>query len=163
MRWRAEVTQSDSAAVGELVASTGFFDPAEQAIAVELVDEALTRGPKSDYQFLFADADGDGKLLGYTCFGRIPATVSSFDLYWIAVSPTEQRRGLGASLLKKTESMCLKLGGTRMFVDTAGRQQYAPTRAFYERMGYEKAAMLDDFYAEGDAKVIWTLSPFTTI
>jgi hypothetical protein len=43
-----------------------------------------------------------------------------------------------------------------MYVDTSGRAQYAPTRAFYEHMGYERAAVLEDFYAPGDAKVIYS-------
>ncbi len=156
MHWRKTVMESDRAAVGALVASTGFFDAAEHALAVELVDDFLSRGPESGYQFLFADADDGAQLLGYACFGRIPATVSSFDLYWIVVSPNEQGKGLGAKLLKKAETRCREQGGTRMFVDTAGRSQYSPTRTFYERMGYEKAAVLDDFYAEGDAKVIYS-------
>ena len=42
-----------------------------------------------------------------------------------------------------------------MYVETAGREQYRPTRAFYEACGYEIAARLDDFYAPGDAKVIY--------
>jgi GNAT superfamily N-acetyltransferase len=155
MRWRDKVIESDRTAVDQLVAATGFFDAAEQALAVELVDETLARGSKSDYQFLFADSNDGEDLLGYACFGRIPATESSFDLYWIAVSPGEQGKGLGAELLKKAEAVCRDQGGTRMFVDTAGRDQYTPTRSFYERMGYEKAAVLDDFYAPGDAKVIY--------
>jgi hypothetical protein len=42
-----------------------------------------------------------------------------------------------------------------MYIDTSGREQYAPTRAFYERMGYHQAACLADFYAPGDARVIF--------
>ena len=34
-------------------------------------------------------------------------------------------------------------------------RQYAPTRAFYLRCGYEIAAELPDFYEPGDGKVIF--------
>jgi ribosomal protein S18 acetylase RimI-like enzyme len=82
--------------------------------------------------------------------------LSSFDLYWIAVAPDKQRGGLGRDLIRESERLARGQGATQMFVDTAGRAQYAPTRAFYERMGYRKAAVLDDFYAPGDAKVIYS-------
>jgi hypothetical protein len=40
-------------------------------------------------------------------------------------------------------------------VETAGRADYAPTRAFYEARGYRAAARLPDFYAAGDDQVIY--------
>ncbi|MDA0706360.1 MAG: GNAT family N-acetyltransferase [Proteobacteria bacterium] len=157
MRWRCTLQASDAAAVGTLVADTGFFSPDETLIAIELVEETLTRGKESGYEFLFAD-DPEGQLLGYTCYGPIPATQSSFDLYWIAVSPQAQRQGMGAKLVRETESLAKQQGATRMFVDTAGRAEYVPTRAFYERMGYHVEASITDFYAPGDAKVIYAKS-----
>ncbi|MDH4124435.1 MAG: GNAT family N-acetyltransferase [Gammaproteobacteria bacterium] len=156
MHWRSTLQASDAGAVGRLVGATGFFSPEEQLIAIELVDEALARGKASGYEFLFADdPEQADQLLGYTCFGPIPATRSSFDLYWIAVAPGQQRQGLGGKLLRESEKLARQLGATRMFVDTAGRGGYAPTRAFYERMGYHVEASISDFYAPGDAKVIY--------
>lgn len=156
MKWRTNVVATDSAAVRRLVDTTGFFSQEEIDVAAELVDETLAKGKEAGYEFVFADApEKPGTLLGYSCFGAIPATASSFDLYWIAVAPGRQRSGLGAELIRESERLAKALGGTQMFVDTAGREQYAPTRAFYERMGYRKAAVLDDFYAPGDAKVIY--------
>ncbi|MDY6910698.1 MAG: hypothetical protein SWC40_12285, partial [Thermodesulfobacteriota bacterium] len=35
------------------------------------------------------------------------------------------------------------------------RSLYEPTRAFYHRCGYARAALLQDFYAPGDHKVIF--------
>ena len=156
MRWRVTLRASDAAAVHELVAETGFFSEAEQRVAVELVDETLTRGKDSGYEFVFADMPGDNqKLIGYTCFGPIPGTKSSFDLYWIAVTPRQQGKGLGGKLMRKTERLAKEQKATHLFIDTSGRAQYAPTRAFYERMGYRKEATIRNFYAPGDAKVIY--------
>ena len=53
------------------------------------------------------------------------------------------------------ETEIVKAGGTRVYVDTSSRKQYAPTRTFYERVGYSKDALLEDFYAPGDGKVIY--------
>jgi len=157
MRWRYEVRATDATAVRRLVAATGFFSAAEEDVAVELVEEALARGyAGSGYAFVFRDdSSRPGELLGYSCFGPIPATESSFDLYWIAVAPSGQRHGFGRRLIRESERRALESGATRMFVDTSGRAQYAPTRAFYERMGYSEEARLRDFYAPGDDKVIY--------
>ncbi len=156
MSWRVTVQESDAAAVHTLVKETGFFSKSEELIALELVEETLAIGKKAGYEFVFADLpDSPGSLLGYTCYGPIPDTESSFDLYWIAVSPREQRTGLGSKLLRESERLALQQGARRMFVDTSGREQYTPTRKFYERMGYRIEARLVDFYAPGDDKVIY--------
>jgi ribosomal protein S18 acetylase RimI-like enzyme len=94
-------------------------------------------------------------LAGYACYGPIPATRESHDLYWIAVAPERQGRGLGRRLLRAVEREVARAGGRRIYVDTSGRDAYAPTRAFYERAGYVREATLPDFYAPGDAKVIY--------
>lgn len=150
---RATVVPADAAAVGELVRATGFFSEEEVAIAIELVDERLAQGDASGYFFVLAD-DEDG-LLGYTCYGPTPATASSHDMYWIAVHPRAQGRGVGRQLVVETERAIAAMGGTRVWVETSGRAQYAPTRAFYEATGYTVAAVLEDFYAPGESKVIF--------
>ena len=38
-------------------------------------------------------------------------------------------------------------------VETAGRADYAPTRAFYEARGYRAVAQIPDFYAPVDDQV----------
>jgi ribosomal protein S18 acetylase RimI-like enzyme len=144
----------DSEAVRKLVERTGFFHPDEVDIAVELVDEHLVRGSASGYFFVFAD-QGDA-LIGYACYGAIACTRSSFDLYWIAVDPVFQKNGLGRALISAAEALISEAGGQRVYIDTSGRQQYAPTRAFYERCGYKCEARLEDFYAPGDDRVVYT-------
>ncbi len=160
--YRAEARTSDLAAVRALTAATGFFSAEEVETAVELVGERLAQGAASGYEFLFLDAGELAEappgmaeeLAGYTCFGPIPLTRSSFDLYWIAVDPALQGQGLGKALLAATEGRVRALGGERMYLDTSSRAQYQPTRAFYRACGYLEAAVLADFYAPGDGKVI---------
>jgi len=152
--WRTSLVPTDVAAVRALVSATGFFDAQEVQIAVELVEETLARGADSGYAFVFAELAGNP--VAYSCYGPIPGTQSSFDLYWIAVAPRQQRLGLGKELLLRTEQLACAAGATLVFVETSGRAQYAPTRAFYERMGYRLEATLGDFYAIGDDKLIYS-------
>ncbi len=153
IRLRYELVPEDGERVGLLTAATGFFHPPEVEIAVELVEERLARGPSSGYEFVMAEEDG--RLAGYTCFGPIPCTASSYDLYWIAVHPDLQGRGLGRRLMEESERLVAAAGGTRLYLDTSHRAQYVSTRAFYERCGFRLETVLEDFYAPGDGKAIY--------
>jgi len=153
MRLREELHPGDVEAIGALVRRSGVFSAAEVEIAVEVAAAGLEARAASGYHFLLCD--GPSGLAGYTAFGPIPATAASWDLYWIAVERTEQRAGLGGRLLAASEARAVALGCRRLYVDTSGRADYAPARAFYERHGYLRAATLDDFYAPGDPKVIY--------
>jgi ribosomal protein S18 acetylase RimI-like enzyme len=154
IRWRDEVATRDLGAVHHLVVASAVFSREEQAIAVELVQERLQRGASSGYEFLLADRGSD--LLGYTCFGRIPGTRSSFDLYWIVTSPGWRHRGLGRMLLTATEERIRAMGGTRVFVDTSSGPAYLPARSLYQHCGYCQEAVLKDYHAPGDDKVIFS-------
>jgi len=150
IRYRSEARASDVESVREIVASTGFFSEAEIEIAVELVDERLAKGLESGYHFLFAEMGG--KVVGYSCFGPIPATQSSYDLYWIAVHAECRGGGIGRRIIAASETAIRELGGRRVYAETSGRDQYRPTRAFYLACGYKEEAVLKDFYAPGDSK-----------
>src|SRR5512134_33626 len=153
MELRRCANPGDPVAVEALVRATGVFSPAEVAVARELVEERVTRGPASGYEFLFVE-DEQG-LLGYACWGPIPCTEKSFDLYWIAVRPERQGGGVGKRILAAAEEEIARAGGARIYVETSTRAAYDPTRAFYERCGYARAATFDDFYALGDGKAVY--------
>lgn len=150
---RAEAVRADVEAVRGLVRATGFFSDQEEAVAAELIEERLARGPASGYEFVFAE-QGD-RLCGYTCYGLIPLTRASYDLYWIAVHPEAQGGGLGRRLIDATEAAVARAGGTAIYAETSSREQYAPTCAFYRATGYTVAADFPDFYAPGDGKLVF--------
>ncbi len=149
---REEVLPRDEAEVRRVVRATGFFSDEEVEIAAELVRAALS-GPDSGYRFLFREEDGS--LVAYACFGRIPCTRASWDLYWIATDPARQKAGVGRALLAASEERMRALGALRVYVETSSRAQYEPTRRFYERAGYERAALFPEFYGPGDGKVVY--------
>ena len=144
---------ADTARVQEIIESSGFFSPQEIEVAQELVEERLTKGISSGYLFLFAEAEG--RVIGYTCYGPIPCTMESYDLYWIAVEQTLRGTGFGRELLQRTEQAIGRAGGSRIYVETSSRELYESTRGFYGACGYGEAAVLEDFYAPGDHKVIY--------
>jgi GNAT superfamily N-acetyltransferase len=153
LEFRYDVRPEDRDTVRRLVESTGVFSPVEIDVAVELVDDGLKRGRQSDYHFVFAEHGG--QTVGYTCYGPIALTAASFDLYWIAVDKTMHGRSIGRLLLERTEELIGQAGGRQVYIETSNRHQYAPTRGFYLRCGYDQEALLKDFYAAGDDKVIY--------
>jgi len=149
---RDDVRPRDADPIRAVVRSTGFFSPAEEEVAIELVTERLERGEASGYHFLIAERAGE--IAGFACFGPIPGTAASFDLYWIAVEARSRRAGIGTALLRASEDRMAAAGARRIYVETSSRAQYEPTLAFYRRCGYREEAILEDYYGPGDGKVI---------
>jgi D-alanine--D-alanine ligase len=147
---RRGLDPTDRGPVEELIRATSFFNPEEIEVALELVDDRLANGEASHYQFLVGESDG--RVAGYTCWGPIPGTVASADLYWIVVHPDFQGKKIGAALLQAAEEWMAAAGRTRVYVETSTRPQYLPTRAFYAACGYQLVSELADFYAPGDGK-----------
>ena len=129
------------------------FSPEEIEVARELLKLA-TAGSR-DYAFLVAEED-DKALSGLTCWGAVPITQGTFDLYWIAVDPARRRGGLGALLLGWVEENVKKRGGRLLVAETSSRTVYRPARSFYSRRGFAQAAVIPDYYALGDDLVIFT-------
>ncbi|WP_317054859.1 GNAT family N-acetyltransferase [Roseovarius rhodophyticola] len=152
-RWRTSVRPEDPGRIRALVAATDRFSADEIEIAVELAQERITLGRASGYHFLFANR-GD-RLEGFACFGQIPGSETSWDLYWIAVQPEQHGQGLGAEILRRVEATIGRAGGRQVFIDTSSSPAYASTRTFYLRQGYHLAAELADFYRQGDGKAIY--------
>jgi ribosomal protein S18 acetylase RimI-like enzyme len=120
------VMADDVGRVRSLVASTGFFNQAEVEVAADLVTERLTKGTRSGYNFVLAERGSS--LVGYACYGPIHGTQGSFELYWIAVSPDEQRRGLGAQVYARAEA-AMRKAGAHIYADTcSSRPLYRHTR-----------------------------------
>jgi ribosomal protein S18 acetylase RimI-like enzyme len=145
------VGRAHRARLEALVRGTGLFREAEVATALELLDEALDGD--DDYRFLGA-FDGDD-LAGYACFGPTPDTVSTYDLYWIAVDRARQSEGIGTQLVRAVEQAVSGGGGRLIVVETSSRGDYTPTRAFYEARGYHRTATIPGYYAPGDDLVIY--------
>jgi D-alanine-D-alanine ligase len=145
--------KEDIASINEILTLTGFFYHEEIEIGVELALDRLENGSGSGYRFIFAEVSG--RVAGYTCFGEIPCTFGSYDLYWIAVHPEFQRMGVGESLLKETEKTASAMGCRRIYIETSSRALYEPTQSFYSRCGYEQEAVLKDYYMPGDGKIIY--------
>ncbi|MEE8134999.1 MAG: GNAT family N-acetyltransferase [Gemmatimonadales bacterium] len=144
---------TDRDQVSAMVRAVGAFRDSEVAIALEVFDDATTN-PGKDYFGLGAyDCD---RLVGFTLYGRTPGTETTWDLYWIVVDPEGHRRGIGRQLMDATEAAMREQGGTLIVVETSSRDDYGPTRNFYEALLYDQAAYIADYYAPGDDLIVFT-------
>jgi D-alanine-D-alanine ligase len=130
--------------------SAGIFREDEVAVALEVFDAAVAGSP--DYVALGAEVGGS--LAGWICWGATPCTVATWDLYWMAVDGALHGSGIGTALLAEMERQ-LANRARLIVVETAGRPDYASTRAFYEARGYSVSARIADFYAPSDDLVVY--------
>ena len=86
----------DRPEIARILEASGAFRPDEVAVGLELVDETLDPGPSTDYRWFLAERDG--RVVGFACFGPVPMTEGTFDLYWIAVEPEARGTGVAARL-----------------------------------------------------------------
>ena len=151
--FRREVKPGDVEIVKEIILSSGFFYDFEVPVALELVEDRIELGERSDYHFVFAEVDGI--TVSYTCFGSIAGAEGSFDLYWIATHNDFRGQGIGNLIIEETHRIIREMGGRIVIAETSSLDKYAPTRHFYDRIGYSKEAEIADFYKEGDGKVFF--------
>lgn len=103
-------------------------------------------GPEGDPDPLFIAAkDAEGTLVG----GLMAFT----QLAWLkidrmAVAPSRRRQGVGAALVDRAEREGRARGCRHAYVDTMSHQ--AP--GFYERLGYERVGLLEDWDSYGHDK-----------
>ncbi len=148
------MTEADKAPILDILDRTEMFTAEELDVALELIDAWLYRKEQKDYILITALVEG--KPAGYVCYGPTPATEGTFDLYWIAVDPLLQGKGIGRELLRHTEQEVVGAGGKLVVIETSSQEKYRPTRGFYEKNGYAIEARIKDFYREGDDRLIFT-------
>lgn len=146
--------RNDFDAIRNIVVATGVFSEEEIEIAVELLEIYLNDAEQEDYE-IFSCVSEEEKVVGYICIGPTPATVATYDLYWIAVDPAIQTNGIGSLLLHYTETYLQQQGGRLLIAETSSTQKYDKTRLFYERKGFQKLAQIKEYYKPDDDLIIY--------
>ena len=88
------------------------------------------------------------------CFAKLEElTDGTWNMLALAVSPNHQGGGLGAAMTNDLERRLAGRSVRILIVDTSGTDDFARTREFYEKQGYEPEARIRDYWAAGDDKV----------
>ncbi len=152
------ITRPQPNEASELVAlseATGFFN-ADEVIVVQEMLESFYQNPTSEeYTWIVWRETAGAPPRGYACYGPASLAVGTYDLYWIAVDRAFQSKKIGSALLDAMEQDLVARNARQIYIETSDKEQYAPTRAFYERRGYTLAAHYRDYYDVGDGKVVY--------
>lgn len=136
-----------------LIDEIDLFNAQEKEVALELIEESLNK-PEEDYYNIYIYEE-DEKVLGYHCTGHRALTDGVFDLYWIAVKPGTQSKGIGKKLLEHAENFARENNGRLILAETSSRESYNGTRMFYIKNSYEVVSTIKDFYSVGDDLIMF--------
>lgn len=143
----------DTPALVELTRQTGVFKPHEIVALDEVLSDYHAGNIEEDH--VAVTDERHGQIVGYAYYAPASMTDRSWYLYWIAVSPNTQARGVGGSLLRHAEQDIKQRGGRILFIETSSLPHYELTRKFYHKHGYEVTGVLKDYYADGDDMVVF--------
>lgn len=140
------VVAADLPALRRVIDTTTLFP---SAMLDEMIAPSLGGNPADA---LWLTDTGDPPSTVAYCV-REPLTDGTCNLLLIAVHEDRRGQGLGLALLRHVEAVLRARGDRLLLVDTSSHDDFAATRAFYRRAGYEEAAHIRDFYQPGDGKI----------
>ena len=147
------MASQDRSAISKILRSIPEFKPSEVVVAEEVIDSYLSDPLLSGYSVLVAEIGSI--VVGYIGYGPTPLTEGTWDIYWMAVGPDQQSRGIGGSLITFAEEEIKGHGGRLTFIETSSKPEYERIRRFHYSQGYELLCSIADFYAIGDDKLIF--------
>jgi hypothetical protein len=86
----------------ELIVLVGNFRETETDCALEPIDRYRNDKNQADYHVVVVE-DSSSAGQGYACWGPVPLTRGTYDLYWIATRPESQGRGSGGLLCPESK------------------------------------------------------------
>lgn len=108
---------------------------------------------KSDARWL--TCEHDDAPAGF-CFAEPEdLTDGAWNMRAIAIAPSLQGQSLGAKLVHHLEDELRAKGQRILIADTSGTDDFTPTRAFYDAIGYVQEARIRDFWGPGDDKIVY--------
>jgi GNAT superfamily N-acetyltransferase len=148
-----KLENTDRQKIYDILVETNNFTDGEIKVAMELVDIYIGDKEQKDYE-IFVDTE-DEVIKGYVCIGPRPLTAGTYDLYWIAVNPSVQSKGIGSGLISYIENYLIQKKVRLILIETSGKLSYEKERKFYEKNKYDKLVEIKDFYDIGDSLVIY--------
>jgi aminoglycoside 6'-N-acetyltransferase I len=149
-----KLLNTDRNVIEKILVDTKNFSSDEIKIAMELIDVYINEPEQKDYE-IFVDVSEDDIITGYVCIGPRPLTVGTYDLYWIAVNPNVQSKGIGSKLIQYIENYLKEKSIRLILIETSGKISYEKERKFYLKNLYKELVEIKDFYNVDDSLVIY--------
>jgi ribosomal protein S18 acetylase RimI-like enzyme len=144
---------ADTPALLALTEGTGLFSPAD----LEVLDSVLTayHDENAAEGHRCVTLEDEGRVIGFAYYAPAALTDRTWELWWIVVGKQTQGRGVGGQLLRHVEEDMRAQNGRLLMVETSSLPSYELTRRFYVKQGYDEAAVLKDYYADGHDMVLY--------
>ena len=98
----------------------------------------------------------DGEAVSVIFCGPEKMTEGTYNAWLLAVRPSAQGQGYGSRIVQHLEDLLRKKHAARiLLVETSGNDDFARTREFYEKNGYEQECRIREFYQAGEDKIIY--------
>ena len=139
-----------------LAVGNGMFAPDDMAGFDEMLHGYLD-GSLSQHRWIVVE-DASGRVAGAACYAPEPFADRVWNLYFLAVHPTQHRSGIGTALVSHVERSLRSAGehvARVLIVETSSTGDYEPARRFYTREGFDMEAHVREFYGRGDDKILF--------
>ncbi len=143
------VTQSDNDGLKKVVDSSELF-PSEYLD--EMISDYFNNPDTQDIWFTYIDKNKQ-VAIGYCVPEKL--TDGTYNLLAIGVSQDFQRKGVASEMMNYIEQLLKQKDGRILIVETSSDDAQISARKFYQKIGYIQAAVIKDFWKDGEDKIVF--------
>lgn len=143
------VTKSDTDGLKKVVDSSELF-PSEYLD--EMISDYFNNPDTQDIWFTYID-NNKQVAIGYCVPEKL--TDGTYNLLAIGVFQDIQRKGIASQMMNYIEQLLKQKDGRILIVETSSNDAQIGARNFYQKIGYTKAAVIKDFWKDGEDKIVF--------
>jgi ribosomal protein S18 acetylase RimI-like enzyme len=143
------VTKSDLSGIKKVVDSSELF-PSEYLD--EMISDYFNNPDTQDIWFTYIDNNRQ-IAIGYCVPEKL--TDGTYNLLAIGVSQDTQRKGIASQMMNYIEQLLKLKNGRILIVETSSDDAQIGARKFYQKIGYTQAAVIEDFWKDGEDKIVF--------
>ncbi len=143
------VTKSDIDGLKKVVDSSELF-PSDYLD--EMISDYFNNPETQDIWFTYIDKNKQ-VAIGYCVPEKL--TDGTYNLLAIGVSHDAQRTGIASQMMNYIEQLLKEKDGRILIVETSSDDAQIGARSFYKKIGYTQAAVIKDFWKDGEDKIIF--------
>ncbi len=118
----------------------------------EMISDYFNNAETEDHWFTFL-IDEKPVAIGYCIPEKL--TEGTYNLLAIGVSQNAQRKGVASAMMEYIEQQLKQNNGRLLLVETSSDDAQMAARKLYQKIGYKQVAVIDDFWKEGEDKIVF--------
>ncbi|PNH09156.1 hypothetical protein TSOC_004221 [Tetrabaena socialis] len=146
-------TPEDSEAILSLSVAAGLFGADETGALRKVLADHWAGNINEGHEWRVYEEGG--QLRGVVYWAPAQMSDGAWHVLMLAVRPDCQGQGLGSALMQHAEAALRASGQRLLLVEMSGLPSYERQRKFYAKIGYGREAVIRDFYASGEDKVVF--------